>query len=64
MEIKITDANVISIFGKPYVIAEIEQTINGDMDLGKKMIEIAAKAGADCKVSKLVCKFSIFKKGL
>jgi N-acetylneuraminate synthase len=48
MEIKITDANVISNFGKPYVIAEIGANHNGDMDLAKKMIEIAAKAGADC----------------
>ena len=48
MEIKITDANVISNFGKPYVIAEIGANHNGAMDLAKKMIEIAAKAGADC----------------
>jgi len=48
MGIKITDSKVISNFGKPYVIAEIGANHNGDMELAKKMIKIAADAGADC----------------
>lgn len=48
MSIKLTESTSISNFGKPYIIAEIGANHNGDMDLAKKMIEIAANAGADC----------------
>lgn len=48
MKINITDSKAISNFGKPYVIAEIGANHNGDMALAKKMIKIAANAGADC----------------
>ena len=48
MGIKITESSIISNYGKPYIIAEIGANHNGDMMLAKKMIEIAANAGADC----------------
>ena len=48
MGIKITESSIISNYGKPYIIAEIGANHNGDMILAKKMIEIAANAGADC----------------
>ena len=35
-------------FSDPYIIAEIGANHNGDMDLAKKMILSAKKAGADC----------------
>lgn len=38
----------IKEFGKPYVIAEIGANHNGNMELAKKMIDIAKECGADC----------------
>jgi len=38
----------IKNFGKPFVIAEVGSNHNGDIELGKKMIDAAVEAGADC----------------
>ncbi len=37
----------VSNFAKPFVIAEIGSNHNGDVELGKKMIDAAIEAGAD-----------------
>ncbi len=49
-------------FGKPYVIAEIGANHNGDMELAKKMIDIAKECGADCVKFQSWTKESIFSK--
>jgi N-acetylneuraminate synthase len=49
-------------YGKPYVIAEIGANHNGDMDLAKKMIDVAKKCGADCVKFQSWTKNSIFSK--
>lgn len=38
----------ISDYGVPYVIAEVNSSHNGNMDVAKKMIETAVKIGCDC----------------
>ncbi len=38
----------IKNFGKPFIIAEIGSNHNGDLELGKRMIDAAVEAGADC----------------
>lgn len=35
-------------YTEPYIIAEIGANHNGDVNLAKKMIEIAKEKGADC----------------
>lgn len=49
-------------FGRPYVIAEIGANHNGDMDLAKKMINVAKECGADCVKFQSWSKDSIFSK--
>lgn len=49
-------------YGRPYVIAEIGANHNGDMDLAKKMIQVAKDCGADCVKFQSWTKDSIFSK--
>lgn len=42
------DFKEVKEYGRPYVIAEIGANHNGDMELAKKMIDIAKECGADC----------------
>lgn len=49
-------------YDKPYVIAEIGANHNGDMELAKKMIDVAKKCGADCVKFQSWSKDSIFSK--
>ena len=49
-------------FERPYVIAEIGANHNGDMDLAKKMIDVAKECGADCVKFQSWSKDSIFSK--
>ena len=48
MALKLTAKKNIYNFCEPYIIAEIASNHNGDMDLARKMIFEAQKAGADC----------------
>jgi len=48
MSIQLTPLREIENFGTPYVIAEIGANHNGDMELAKRLIEAAKRAGADC----------------
>lgn len=52
----------IKNFAKPYIIAEIGANHNGDMDLAKKMIDIAKECGANCVKFQSWSKESIFSK--
>ena len=47
MKIKLTKDYVVGDGEKPYVIAEIGSNHNGDMDIAKKLIDVAVDAGAD-----------------
>jgi len=47
-KIQIDSRKEIMNYGEPYIIAEIGANHNGDMELAKKMILSAKKAGADC----------------
>lgn len=49
-------------FNKPYIIAEIGANHNGDMELAKKMIDVAKECGADCVKFQSWSKKSIFSK--
>jgi sialic acid synthase SpsE len=44
--VKINNSNIEN-FGKPYIIAEIGANHNGDMELAKKMIDLAIDCGVD-----------------
>lgn len=49
-------------YKKPYMIAEIGSNHNGDMELAKKMIEVAKECGADCVKFQSWSKKTIFSK--
>ena len=49
-------------YGQPYVIAEIGANHNGDIELAKKMIDIAKECGADCVKFQSWTKDSIFSR--
>lgn len=45
--VKIGSQEIVN-FGRPFIIAEIGSNHNGDIELGKKMIDVAVECGADC----------------
>lgn len=47
-EIHFRDGKLISEFGKPYVIAEVNSSHNGNPEVARKMIDAAKDAGCDC----------------
>lgn len=49
-------------YDRPYVIAEIGANHNGDMELAKKMIDVAKECGADCVKFQSWSKDTIFSK--
>lgn len=60
MKIQLTDMKEVFNFCEPYIIAELGSNHNGDMELAKKMILEAKKAGADCVKFQSWSKDSIF----
>jgi len=52
----------IKNYGKPYVIAEIGANHNGDIELAKKMIDVAKECGADCVKFQSWSKDTIFSR--
>lgn len=46
--VKFRDGKIISDFGTPYVIAEVNSSHNGNPEVAKRMIDAAAEAGCDC----------------
>lgn len=49
-------------YARPYVIAEIGANHNGDINLAKKMIDVAKECGADCVKFQSWTKDSLFSK--
>jgi sialic acid synthase SpsE len=46
--IKLRDSTILGDFNKPYIVAEINTSHFGDIELAKKMIDQAKYAGCDC----------------
>lgn len=42
------DGKTVSDYGRPYVIAEVNSSHNGNVDIAKQMIDAAKEAGCDC----------------
>jgi len=42
------DSSALCDFGKPYIVAEMNTSHNGNMEKAKKMIDAAKEAGCDC----------------
>ncbi len=49
-------------YGRPYIIAEMGANHNGDMELAKKMIDMAVECGADCAKYQSWTKDTIFSR--
>lgn len=47
-EIKLTETITLSNFGKPYIVAEVNSSHFGQIDLAKQMIDKIKNAGCDC----------------
>lgn len=62
MKIKINANRYVGTDEYPYIIAELGSNHNGDMDLAKKLIDSAKKAGADCVKFQSWTKDTIFSK--
>lgn len=61
-KLKLTQRKEVYNYCKPYIIAELGSNHNGNMDLAKKLIYEAKKAGADCVKFQSWSKDSIFSK--
>ena len=46
--VKFRDGKTVSDFDTPYVIAEVNSSHNGNLEVAKRMIDVAAEAGCDC----------------
>ena len=44
----LADGTVISDYGRPYVVSEVNSSHNGSMDLAKQMIDASVEIGCDC----------------
>lgn len=42
------DGTVVLDYGRPYIVAEVNSSHNGNMNLAKEMIDAAVEIGADC----------------
>ena len=42
------DGTLISDYGKPYMVSEVNSSHSGDMETAKKMIDVSAEIGCDC----------------
>lgn len=47
-ECRFLDGKTVSDHGDPYIVAEVNSSHRGDMDVAKQMIEAAAEMGCDC----------------
>lgn len=61
-KLQLTPKNTVFNYSKPYIIAELGSNHNGDMQLAKKLINEAKRAGADCVKFQSWSKSSIFSK--
>lgn len=62
MKVKLTYKKEVYNFCEPYIIAELGSNHNGDMELAKKLIIEAKKAGADCVKFQSWSKDTIFSR--
>lgn len=46
--IQLRDKTLLSDFGQPYFVAEVNSSHNGDVDVAKKMIDSAVESGCSC----------------
>lgn len=46
--IKLADGTIVSEYGIPYIIAEVNSSHNGSTEVARKMIDAAKTAGCDC----------------
>jgi N-acetylneuraminate synthase len=46
--IKLSDSTILGDYGKPYIVAEVNTSHFGEIDLAKKMIDSARESGCDC----------------
>lgn len=46
--VKLRSGRVLSDYGRPYFVAEVNSSHNGNVEVAKQMIDAAAKAGCDC----------------
>lgn len=42
------DGTVISDYGRPYIVAEVNSSHNGSVERAKRMIDVSAEIGCDC----------------
>ncbi|MCI8584225.1 MAG: N-acylneuraminate-9-phosphate synthase [Dorea sp.] len=42
------DGTVVSDYGRPYIVAEVNSSHRGDIEVAKQMVDVAADIGADC----------------
>lgn len=47
-KIVLRDRTVVEDYGRPYVVAEVNSSHNGSVDVAKQMIDAAAEAGCNC----------------
>lgn len=47
-ECVLNDGFIVSDYGRPYIVAEVNSSHKGDMDVAKQMIDAAADSGCDC----------------
>lgn len=47
-ECVLRDGTVISDYGRPYIVSEVNSSHNGSMELAKQMIDASVKIGCDC----------------
>ena len=62
MKIKLTKDRYVGENEKPYIIAELGSNHNGDINLAKRLIDLAKEAGADCVKFQSWSKDTIFSK--
>ena len=47
-ECVLRDGTVISDYGRPYIVSEVNSSHNGSMEQAKQMIDASAEIGCDC----------------
>lgn len=47
-DIKLKSGRMLSDFGKPYFVAEVNSSHNGNVEIARQMIDAAVAAGCDC----------------
>lgn len=46
--VTLADGTVVSEYSKPYIIAEVNSSHNGSIEVAKQMVDAAVEAGCDC----------------